>query len=149
MSDPLADLYQSIIVRASRDERRRGTLANATHRATVDNPMCGDVVTLQLVLAGTAIDDIRYDSRGCALSVAAAALLADRTVHAELSAIRTLDQAFRELLAGEPGAPIPDGLGDLAAFAGVRAFRSRKACALLPFAALHEALNSAFPKPGG
>jgi nitrogen fixation protein NifU and related proteins len=142
MSDALRDLYQQVIVKASRDTSRRGTLAQPTHTATVDNPMCGDVVMVQLAVDGPTIRDARYQAQGCALSLASASLLVERIVGSYLSDLRTLDEVFREVLAGVPGDPIPEELGDLAAFAGVREFRSRRACATLPFDAVLSALRT-------
>lgn len=141
MDDALRQLYQSIIVEHSRTPRRRGPLPGATHEATIDNPLCGDQVTLRLVVDGPLIRDAAFEGQGCALSLAAASLLASRLAGESVDGARELVDRFSGFVRDPPGAPEPDGLGDLSAFAGVREFRSRQACALLPAQAFARALR--------
>lgn len=135
-----AALYQAVIVEHDRHPRHRGTLAQPTHAATIDNPLCGDVATVQVVVTGDRVTAIACDGRGCALSRAAASLMAERVAAASLAEIRALAAAFEAFVAEPPDAPVPPALGDLGAFAGVRAARSRRTCATLPFRALLAAL---------
>ncbi len=142
MSDPVRELYQQLIVEHGRHPHHRGTLAHSTHAATVDNPMCGDVVTLQLVVDGDRIADVAHDGHGCALSIAAASVLADRLIDMSLADARSLVAVFEAMVASEPGSSDrAEALGSLAAFAGVRQFRSRRTCATLPARALIRALG--------
>jgi nitrogen fixation protein NifU and related proteins len=140
VSDPRA-LYQATIVEHDRAPRNQGPLPGATHEATIDNPLCGDVVTVRLRLddAGR-VAEIRFEGHGCALSRAAASIMTTRAAGLAAPALRTLAATFDALTRAPPDAPIPAALGDLAAFAGVRAFKSRRACATLPFRALVAAL---------
>jgi nitrogen fixation protein NifU and related proteins len=135
------ELYQATIVDHDRAPRGWGTLADATHTATVDNPLCGDVVTVQVKIVDGAIHDIACEGRGCALSRAAASIMTTMVRARDPQAVRQLTVAFDELVRGAPGAPIADELGELRAFAGVRRFRSRRVCATLPFRALTQALD--------
>jgi nitrogen fixation NifU-like protein len=146
MSDPIRTLYQQLIVEHAKHPRHRGALTGATHAATADNPLCGDIVTLQLVVVGDRITGVGHDGHGCTLSIAAASVLADRVVGMRLADVRALIDAYDAMIAAEPGAPDrAEVLGELAAFAGVREFRSRRACATLPARALVRALAA----PGG
>ena len=70
MSD---ELYQAIIIDHDRNPRHHGALAGATHSATIDNPLCGDVVTIQLALDGDTIRAAAFECKGCALARAAPA----------------------------------------------------------------------------
>lgn len=139
------ELYQATIVDHDRAPRGWGALADATHTATVDNPLCGDVVTVQAKIAGGIIHDIACEGRGCALSRAAASIMTTMVRDRDVQAVRQLTVAFDELVRGAPDAPISpelgDELGELRAFAGVRRFRSRRVCATLPFRALMQALG--------
>jgi nitrogen fixation protein NifU and related proteins len=141
MDEPLRQLYQAIIVEHSRAPRRRGPLPGATHEATIDNPLCGDQVTLRLLIDGDEIRDAAFEGQGCALSLAAASLLASRLAGAPLAEARALVDRFSAFVQDRPGAPEPPELGELSAFAGVREFRSRQACALLPAQAFARALR--------
>jgi nitrogen fixation NifU-like protein len=134
-------LYQATIVDHDRAPRNQGELAGATHHATLDNPLCGDVVTVQARLTDGAIADIAFEARGCALSRAAASIMTTMVRGRSIADVQQLAAAFEHCVKAAPDAAIPDELGELRAFAGVRRFRSRRLCALLPFRALLEALG--------
>lgn len=140
------ELYQATIVEHDRAPRHHGPLAGATHAASVDNPLCGDVVTLQVRMSGGAVAEAGFEARGCALSRAAASILCTMVPGATAEDVRRLTSQFEQLVHGAPDAAIDaailDELGELRAFAGVRRFRSRRICALLPFRALQQALDS-------
>jgi len=136
------ELYQQLIVAHDRAPHHCGPLPDATHAATVDNPLCGDVVTVRLVLAGDTIARIAFEGRGCALSRAAASLMTDRVAGSTIADATALRHNFERFVAEPLEAPVPDALGDLAAFRGVRAFRSRRTCATLAFHALARALGN-------
>lgn len=50
-----------------------GPLPGATHSAQAENPVCGDVVSLELKVADSTIKDCRYRASGCPAAIAAAA----------------------------------------------------------------------------
>ena len=129
-------LYHATIVDHDRNPRHESALPAATHSATADNPLCGDVVTMHFKLSEDVIVDASFEARGCALSRAAADLLATRAIGATPASLRSLAAAFDRFVAG---ASEPD-LGELSVFEGVRAFKSRRACACLAFAAARAAL---------
>lgn len=141
MNDALRRLYQEVIVDHSRAPRRRGPLPGATHEGSRDNPLCGDRVTLRLVVEEDVIRDVAFEAHGCNLSIAAASLLACRLAGAPLGQARALVARFESFATAPPGAPMPPDLGDLAAFAGVREFRSRQACATLVALAFRRAVG--------
>jgi nitrogen fixation NifU-like protein len=134
------DLYQATIVDHDRAPRNHGPLAGATHHATVDNPLCGDVVTVHARVVDGAVSEIAFEGRGCALSRAAASIMTTMVRNRTLDDARRLAAAFEHCVQSAPDAAIADELGDLRSFAGVRRFRSRRVCALLPFDALIRAL---------
>ena len=148
MSD-LDDLYQAVIVDHDRAPRHHGPLAGATHHATADNPLCGDTVTLHLHLEDGVIRGLSFEGRGCSLSRAAASILTTMLAGRDLASARALSAEFEAFVHAAPDAPLDPAaaaaLGELAAFAGVRRFRSRRACATLPLRALAAALTA----PGG
>jgi nitrogen fixation NifU-like protein len=141
MTTALDELYQATIVEHDRAPRHAAPLAHATHEATVDNPLCGDVVTVQARLEGEAISAIACTARGCALSRAAASIMATRVLAQDVAAARALAARFEHFVKSDADAAVPDELGELRAFAGVRKFRARRACALLAFRALLAALD--------
>jgi nitrogen fixation NifU-like protein len=141
MSD-VDELYQATIVDHDRAPRHHGALAEPTHAATFDNPLCGDVVTVQARVVDGVVREIAFDGRGCALSRAAASIMCTMVRDRSADDVRSLTASFEHLVNSTSDAAIPDQLGELRAFAGVRRFRSRRVCALLPFRALLQALES-------
>jgi nitrogen fixation protein NifU and related proteins len=148
MSD-VAQLYQALIREHDHAPRACGPLPGATHEATIDNPLCGDVCTLHLTLAGDRVTAATFEGRGCALSRAAASMMTSRLPGLDRAALRTLAADFDAFVRAAPDSATPaalaDALGDLTAFAGVRAFRSRQPCATLPFRALLAAIDAGAP----
>lgn len=129
------DLYQEEIVVRAKAGAADTRLDPHDARATVDNPLCGDRVTLDLRFgADGSIVALGHRTRGCALCQASAETLR-RCVpglrRAEAPAARTAVAAFLQA-----GATLPDRFEDFAAFAPVRAYPSRQSCVLLPLDAL-------------
>ncbi|HEV7558356.1 MAG TPA: SUF system NifU family Fe-S cluster assembly protein [Kofleriaceae bacterium] len=135
------DLYQALIVEHDRHPRNERPLPAATHEATIDNPMCGDVVTVRMIIDGDVVRDVAFEAKGCALSRAAASLMTERVRGARVDTVRPLAAQIEALVRADPEAPIASDLGDLGALAGVRRFKSRRSCATLPFQALIASLG--------
>ena len=136
------DLYQATIVEHDRAPHNCGPLPGATHHATIDNPLCGDVITVHAQVVDNAVKNIAFEGRGCALSRAAASIMTTMVQGRTLEASRRLATTFEQFVQAAPDAAIPDDLGALRAFAGVRRFRSRRVCAMLAFRTLMQALDS-------
>jgi len=134
-------LYQALIVEHDRVPRHQGPLPGATHAATIDNPLCGDVVTLRLIVHSERVASAAFEARGCALSRAAASMLTERVIGRPIAELAPLVAEFERFVSAPPDDAVPAELGDLAAFAGVRRARSRRVCATLPFRALVAALS--------
>ena len=94
MDPSLRELYQEVILDHSRHPRHFGVLDNATHKAEGHNPLCGDRVTVMLVLDESGrVADIKFQGKGCAISQASASMMT------ELLAGRTKEEA-EKLMAG-------------------------------------------------
>lgn len=132
-------LYHDAIVALARSRDGAGLSEAADAEVIVDNPLCGDRVTLQLDMAEGHIAVVRHKVRGCALCEASAAMIARHAVglsRRECSEARSaLERIVRDGNA-EDG-PWPE----MAAFAPVHSRKSRHDCVFLPFDALDEALG--------
>jgi nitrogen fixation NifU-like protein len=136
MSDT-EQLYQSLIMDRARAPRHAGKPDAFDAHAHGDNPMCGDQIELYLTTEGP---QAAHVSRGCAIMVASADLMADAIAGKSPAEINELAKAFETVVT--TGTPNP-ALGDLNALAGVSEYRSRIRCATLPWSALADALHSA------
>jgi nitrogen fixation NifU-like protein len=137
MSD---DLYQQAILDRAKSMARAGRLHSPDASATVDNPLCGDRVTVDLKLADGKIVDVAHHVRGCALCQASASVMAEAAVGQDAPRAKTGREAAKALLAGTAAAAPWSGLE---IFAPVRRHKSRFDCVLLPFEALAQALDRA------
>ncbi len=72
------DFYRENILDHYRNPRNKGQLENPTHTHEEDNPLCGDVIRIDLHVNGEdVIDQVRFDGRGCAISQASASMLTE------------------------------------------------------------------------
>ena len=142
MNATLQQLYQGIILEHNAHPRNRGPLPDATQEAHVDNPLCGDRVTLRLRCQDDRIVEARFEGDGCALSMASASLLTTMVAARPLVDALALGDELRRLLGRGPEHEAVDRarLGDLVAFEGTRQFPSRISCATLAWDALAAAL---------
>jgi nitrogen fixation protein NifU and related proteins len=88
----MSSLYTEIIQDAYRRPAHRGALDNATHSHEDQNPLCGDVLRVQLRVEGDRVVEAKFEGSGCAISQAAAELLLERIQDQPLSVIRQLDK---------------------------------------------------------
>ena len=138
MSD---ELYHQAILELAKQARQAGRLEAPQASVTVDNPLCGDRVTLDLNLADGRVREVGHKVRGCLLCQAAAAAIGARAPGETPAALRALARDLGDAIARTPDAPM--AWPELAAFAPVHAHKSRHECVLLPFAALSQALDAA------
>jgi len=136
------DLYHRAIVDLAKQAAGAARLAAPQASATVDNPLCGDRVTIDLALADGRVHAVGHKVRGCMLCQAAAVAIAARApgeTPAALHAIAgRLDHAIRKDSSG-----LDSLWPELGAFAPVHRHKSRHDCVLLPFKALLRALDQA------
>jgi nitrogen fixation NifU-like protein len=72
------DFYRENILDHYRQPRNTGTLDNATHSHEENNPLCGDVIRMDLhVNEDDVIEDVAFSGKGCAISQASASMLTE------------------------------------------------------------------------
>lgn len=133
-------LYLAALVDRARTAFGKGRLPDATATATVDNPLCGDRVTLDLAVTDGRIEAIGHHVRGCLLCEAAAATIAEYCRGSDVATLDAMAAAARTLMA-EGGALEPQWQC-LEIFRPVHQAKSRRDCVLLPFEALKRAASA-------
>src|SRR5437879_13875342 len=68
----LTALYQELILDHYRRPRNKGTLDDATHSVSLNNPLCGDEIDLQLRVDHDVRKEARFIGRGCSITQTAA-----------------------------------------------------------------------------
>lgn len=141
MSD-LRELYQQVILEHSRSPRNYGELEGASQSAEGYNPLCGDRITIYVVVEGERVVDVAFKGSGCAISKASASLMTGAIKGKTIAEVEELFARFREMVtSGHDEAVDEEGLGKLAVFGGVREFPVRVKCATLAWHTLHAALE--------
>jgi nitrogen fixation NifU-like protein len=138
MLDELRELYQEVILDHGRNPRNFRHPEDANREAHGNNPLCGDMLVVYLTVGGDgAIQDVAFQGKGCAISMASASMMT------EILKGRTAEEAERlfdsfhgmcteddfDMAAAE--AAEPDALERLGVLAGVREFPVRVKCATL------------------
>lgn len=136
----LKQLYQEMIIDHSKSPRNFGPLESANRSAHGDNPLCGDKVTIHLIVDGDTVSDVHFEGKGCAISTASASILTEVLKGKTREEAAALGKAFQALVTGQ-GEPDPDMLGKLAAFEGIKTFPMRVKCATLAWHTFTAALN--------
>ncbi len=140
MSD-LRDLYQEMIVDHGRSPRNFGVLAGAKHCREGHNPLCGDRVTLYVDEKGGVIQALRFEGKGCAISMASASLMTEVLEGKTLAEAEKFFEDFHCLVTeNDHPEDLEVGLGKLAAFKNLSEFPVRVKCATLAWHTLRAAL---------
>lgn len=133
-------LYQAEIVETARRAVGKGRLASPDASTTLDNPLCGDRVTIDVAIDGPRVTALGHEVRGCLLCEAAAAVIGARAPGSTAEEIHAAAESAAALL---KNADAPLAWPELRMFAPVRPHRSRHRCVLLPFEAVEAALAKA------
>lgn len=148
------DLYQETLIAHARSGRERKRLANPDGTATLDNPLCGDRVTIDVSLetsgssapedrpTGQAvISAIGHEVRGCMLCEATAAMIAAYGPGMSTEAMAQRAAIVRTMI--KNGTAPPPDWPDFQALAAVHGTKSRHNCVLLAFDVLASGLANA------
>jgi nitrogen fixation NifU-like protein len=136
----LRDLYRDVILDHNKQPRNFGRLDPCDGSADGHNPLCGDRLHVTLRLDGDRISDIRFDGKGCAISVAAASLMTEAVSGLRRQQVAELSDIVHQLLTDHQYTPAAD-IGKLAALSGVREYPVRVKCAALCWHTLQAALE--------
>jgi nitrogen fixation NifU-like protein len=119
------ELYQDHILDHYEDPFHRGHLPTATHIHEDNNPLCGDVVRVELELDREGrIQDGYFTGQGCVISQASASMLLEELVG------KTTDEVKRFSAA------------DMLKLYGAQLTPNRQKCCLLPWKVMQSALHS-------
>lgn len=99
-----SEIYRDIILDYYRHPRNFGDLDNPDVRAKDSNPLCGDIIEMQLKIKDAKVDDLRFNGKGCAISQASASMLTEIVKGKTLDEVKALGkQDVLDLLGIDPG----------------------------------------------
>jgi len=71
-------LYSRDMLELYKSPSNFGNLENSTHEATESDSICGDEITVQLLVKDRTIRNVKFSGSGCVISLVSASLLTDK-----------------------------------------------------------------------
>ena len=87
------DLYKELILEHYHSPHNVGVIENG-QVMSMDNPSCGDRVSVSMLLKDGTVVDARHKTSGCAMCTASASILTDFVKGKKISDIQKLDGAW-------------------------------------------------------
>ena len=138
----LSDLYQQVILDHNKKPRNFRKPETFNRSAEGHNPLCGDQLTVYLLLENGIVTDVAFEGSGCAISKAAASMMTQALKGKTTDETEQLFSEFHQMVTGETEDDGSPSLGNLRIFSGVREFPVRVKCATLPWHTFKAALEN-------
>ncbi|NMM53763.1 Fe-S cluster assembly sulfur transfer protein SufU [Paenibacillus aquistagni] len=135
----LDDLYRRVIMDHYKKPRNRGTFDADAVTIALNNPTCGDRISLQLILDNGTVKDARFTGEGCSISMSSASMMTEAVKGKTLEEALNLADRFSAMVKGEEVEF--DEYEDIEALSGVNKFPARIKCATLAWNALRKGVE--------
>tara|TARA_Y100001970_G_scaffold294363_1_gene451571 strand:- start:19289 stop:19750 length:462 start_codon:yes stop_codon:yes gene_type:complete len=133
----LRELYQEVILDHGKSPRNFGQLEDKNTEAHGHNPLCGDTITIYLHITDEIIKDIRFEGKGCAISLASASMMTELLKGKTTKEASKLFGKFHALVAEDKEVnnfeTDNEEFEKLHVLAGVKEYPMRVKCATLPW----------------
>jgi nitrogen fixation NifU-like protein len=120
----MSDIYREQLMDHYKHPHNRGKMDDAQVEITENNPMCGDVISMQLKVSDGKIEKVMFDGSACAVTIASSSVLTEALQGKTLKEAKKMSK---------------DELLDLL---GVELTTSRIKCASLPLDAIHALIKN-------
>lgn len=119
------NIYREQILDHYKHPRNFGTLEHPDVSSSDDLISCGDQISLEMKIdsLNKTVTDIRFQGRGCAISMASASMLTGKIIDKKISDLKKLNRY------------------DILDMLGISLSPTRLKCALLPLEILHKAIG--------
>ncbi len=136
------DIYNKDVLRLAGNIGRIGRLEDPDVSVTRTAPLCGSGIVVDLGIEDGAVTGYAQEIKACALGQAAASVIAEHVIGADLTELRAVRDRMAAMLAG--GGPPPGGKwAALAALEPAKSATSRHGAIMLAVDATIEALEEA------
>jgi len=143
----LKELYQEIILDHGKNPRNLGKFNNYNKDAKGHNPLCGDDVHVYLRLnENKKVDDITFEGKGCAISMASASIMTEMVRGKEEEEVKEIITDFLKMIKEKDelnnNILNEDEKTKLMCLSGVKQYPMRVKCATLSWHTLSSALDN-------
>ena len=143
----LKELYQEIILDHGKNPRNLGKFDNYNKDAKGHNPLCGDDVHVYLRLnENKKVDDITFEGKGCAISMASASIMTEMVRGKEETEVKEIVTDFLKMIKEKDelnnNILNEDEKTKLMSLSGVKQYPMRVKCATLSWHTLSSALEN-------
>lgn len=137
----LDDLYRRVIMDHYKNPRNRGTLNDESVTVNLNNPTCGDRISLQMQIEDGVVKNAKFTGEGCSISMSSASMMTDAVKGKTADQALALANKFSSLMKGED-VDFGEEYEDIDALSGVNKFPARIKCATLAWNALRKGIES-------
>ncbi|WP_448590273.1 Fe-S cluster assembly scaffold protein NifU [Thermodesulfobium sp.] len=116
-------MYSEKVMDHFRNPRNVGVIPDADGIGEVGNPRCGDIMKVYIKVKNNVIEDVKYETYGCASAIASS------SIASELIKGKTLEEAWK--ITNKAVAEALDGLPPM-----------KMHCSVLAEEAIHKAINN-------
>jgi len=136
----IEQLYRQVIMDHYKNPKNKGLIANPDYLTIhLNNPSCGDEMTVQLYTKNHLITDVRHQGTGCSICCSSASVMSVTLKNHTIDEALSIIKEFYELIKGYTYNP--DILkGDAIVYQGVAQFPARIKCATLAWKAIEQGL---------
>lgn len=135
----LDDLYRRVIMDHYKNPRNRGELdPESVVTINLNNPTCGDKISLQMQIEDNVVRNVKYFGEGCSISLSSASMMTDAIKGRTLQEALKTAENFSSLMKGEHSVFEYE---DIEALSGVTKFPARIKCATLAWNALRKGVE--------
>jgi len=85
------ELYRELILEEYKHPQNKGKIPGAASHHEL-NPLCGDEITVYLVVDQGTIKDVSWEGRGCAISLASASLFTEHIKGKSVAEVEAMDE---------------------------------------------------------
>jgi len=137
----LDTLYRQVIMDHYQNPRNRGYLENGTLTTEMNNPSCGDRISIQMIVEDGIVEDIKFEGEGCSISMASASMMTQAVKGKKVEEALGMSETFSQMMLGEKIDPDELALDDIIALEGVAKFPARIDCATLAWKAMEKGVE--------
>lgn len=135
----LDDLYRRVIMDHYKIPRNRGKIEDDDAVfIELNNPTCGDKISLQLQIVDGRVNQAKFQGEGCSISLSSASMMTDAVKGKTIEEALALADKFSGLMKGEA---VEFEYEDIEALSGVNKFPARIKCATLAWNAMRKGIE--------